>query len=106
MQMLAKLHIALFSSGERFPVLLNTESGQPLLLPTRYIIDARREFRQSGTIANDLRAISWFYNWARDQQIDVEARIRGGQMFTSTEIGGFASFLRSGRQKRRTKDSM
>jgi integrase len=92
--------IALFSTGERFPVLLFKESGQPAALATRYVVRIRRARQQVGTISNDLRSIGALYNCFADQGMDVEERIRRGELLTASEIGGFATFLRSGRQEK------
>ncbi|MBV8901833.1 MAG: site-specific integrase, partial [Verrucomicrobia bacterium] len=93
-----RLHTAVFSTGERFPVLLDHETGQPVILPTRYVVDARREFRQTGTIAKQLRVIGWFYHWAQAQGIDPEQRLRFGPAFDYAEVLGFCRFLRAGRK--------
>jgi hypothetical protein len=53
--------ISIFPSGERFPVLLSVETCQPVVLPTRYVIDERRETKQTGTISRDIRVLGWFY---------------------------------------------
>jgi integrase len=95
-----KLHIALFGTGERFPVLLDKESGQPARLATRYVVRIRRARRQVGTISNDLRSIGALYNWFADQGIDLEDRLTRRELLTPSEIGGFATFLRSGRQEK------
>jgi integrase len=95
-----KLHIALFGTGERFPVLLDKESGQPARLATRYVVRIRRARQQVGTISNDLRSIGALYNWFADQGIDLEDRLGRRELLTASEIGGFATFLRSGRQEK------
>jgi hypothetical protein len=95
-----KLHIALFGTGERFPVLLDKKSGQPVRLATRYVVRIRRARQQVGTICNDLRSIGALYNWFADQGIDLEDRLRRKELLTASEIGGFATFLRCGRQEK------
>jgi integrase len=92
------IYRAVFSSGERFPVLLYRDTYQPVLLPTRYVVDERRQSKQSGTIDRDLRVIGWFYEWCDERSIDTEARLRSGELFTSSEITGFCRYLRAGRK--------
>jgi integrase len=89
---------AVFSSGERFPVLLYRDTYQPVLLPTRYVVDERRQLKQSGTIDRDLRVIGWFYEWCDDRGVDTETRLRSGKLFTKSEITGFCRYLRAGRK--------
>lgn len=92
------IYRAVFSSGERFPVLLYRDTYQPVLLPTRYVVDERRQSKQSGTIDRDLRIIGWFYEWCDERSIDAEARLRSGELFTKSEITGFCRYLRAGRK--------
>jgi integrase len=40
------------------------------------------------------------YNWFGDNGIDLEDRLRRRELLTASEIGGFATFLRSGRQEK------
>lgn len=90
-------HTALFSSGERFPVLLRGDTYQPVVLPTRYVIDERRETKQPGTIIRDLRVLGWLYEWCDQCGIDLEARLRQGEMLAVSEISGFCRYLRARR---------
>ncbi len=90
-------HIALFSSGERFPVLLHEDTYQPVVLPTRYVVDERRETKQPGTIIRDLRVLGWLYGWCDQCGIDLEARLRQGGMLAVGEISGFCRYLRARR---------
>ncbi len=87
-------YIAVFSSGERFPVLLHRSTYQPVILPTRYVIDERRETKQSGTIERDVRVLGWLFEWADQRQIDLEARLREGHSLTTAEISSFCQYLR------------
>ena len=59
------VHLALFSSGERFPILLCGDSFQPVVLPTRYILDECRETRQAATFLRNVRMLKRFYDGAR-----------------------------------------
>lgn len=92
-----KLHTAIFSSGERFPVLLYEESFQPVVIATRFIIDERREFKQVGTIVRDVRVLKWFYEWCDQTGLDIEARFRKGALPSKIEIAGFCRYLRARR---------
>lgn len=90
-------HISIFSSGERFPVLLSAETFQPVILPTRYVIDERRETKQAGTIGRDIRVLGWFYEWSDRNGIDLETLLRNGESLTAGEITGFSRYLRARR---------
>lgn len=88
-------HTALFSSGERFPVLLYEASYQPVVLVVRYIVDERRENKQAGTIARDVRVLRWFYEWCDKARIRVEQRLRRGDLLTKAEVTSFCRYLRA-----------
>ena len=92
------IHTAVFSSGERFPVLLHKATGQPVSLPTRYVVDERRDQKQASTIDKDVRVIGWLYQWAANNGEDLEVRLRVGPDIFPTEITSFARYLRSLRQ--------
>lgn len=55
------IHTPVFPSGERFPILLWSDSRQPVSLPTRYIVDERRDYQKTSTIEKDVRSIKWLY---------------------------------------------
>lgn len=92
-------HTAVFSSGERFPVLLYRDSYQPVALPIRYIIDERRENNKSGTLARDCRVLSWFYEWCDAREIEIEIRLLDGDILTKGEITSFCRYLRASRSE-------
>ena len=92
-------HTAVFSTGERFPLLLYLDSHQPVVLPTRYFIDERRENKQSGTLARDSRVLRWFYQWCDIRGIAIEERLRAGEILTKAEITGFCRYLRASRNE-------
>jgi hypothetical protein len=88
-------HTAIFSSGERFPVLLYEGSGQPVVLVMRYVVDERRENKQAGTIERDVRVLRWFYEWCDKTSIRLERRLRAGDMLTKAEVTSFCRYLRA-----------
>lgn len=92
-------HTAVFSSGERFPVILYRDTYQPVALPIRYIIDERRENNKSGTLARDCRVLSWFYEWCDARKIEIEIRLLAGDILTKAEITSFCRYLRASRSE-------
>ena len=95
-----QMHTAVFSTGERFPVLLGIE-GIPMSLPTRYVVDRHRDKHQTTTIRAIVRAISHFYEWSTTiaAPFDPEVRLRVGSLLDTTEIMGLQRFLRAGRRQ-------
>ena len=92
------VYTAVFSSGERFPVVLEQSTAQPVILPARYVVDRRREFCQASTLERDVRVLSWFYEWASVVQLNLEHRLRHGPPLSSREIVSLAQYLRTTRR--------
>jgi integrase len=91
--------VSVLSSGERFPVLLYETTLQPVILPMRYIIDRRRETKQSSTIERDVRVLGWLYVWADKQGIDMEQLLRRGESLNPDHVTSFCRYLRAMRQE-------
>lgn len=89
------VRISMFQSGERFPVLLYKENMQPVVLAMRYVVDERRDTKQSGTIERDVRVIRWLYEWADKLGFDLEQFLREGKTLSAGEITAFARYIRS-----------
>lgn len=87
------IRTAIFASGERMPLLLG-EDGVPLFMPTLFIAtEIRARNRAVNTQEQALRAIIALYRHCRSVGIDIEERIRSGEMMTIAEIDGLASAL-------------
>lgn len=83
-----KYHVRLLvmSSGERLPV-LSTSDGQPLMGPMIYVItELRAQGRASATIRHALEAILVLQMTLDQQQIDLNARMRGGKHLQIHEV--------------------
>jgi len=95
-----RMHTSVFSTGERFPVLLYPE-GLPVSLPTRFVIDRLRDRRQAATIRSTIRAISFFYEWCATivDPFDPEVRLREGPLLDTVEAMGLQRYLRAGRRQ-------
>jgi integrase len=89
------VHVALFQSGERFPVLLHRETLQPAVLATRYIVDECRENSQASTLLRSVRVLKWLYEWCEATGIELESRLRQARLPTAAEITGFCRHLRA-----------
>ncbi len=91
--------MAVFSTGERFPVLLN-DAGIPVSLPARYVIDRQRDRRQTATIRATVCAIAYFYEWCAtiSEPFDPEVRLRAGPLLDTAEVMGLQRYLRAGRR--------
>jgi len=77
------------------PILLNADTLQPVVLATRYVIDERRETKQSSTIERDVRVLGWLYEWSKERKFDLEGRLREGKLLKPVEIRNFCRYLKA-----------
>lgn len=76
-----------FSSGERFPILVNRAIGEPLFEPTIYsLTELRAANKASNTIEQSLRSILVFLVFLDLRRIDLDARMRQGKVLQLGEI--------------------
>lgn len=77
----------MLASGERLPVLLNRETGLPLVEPTLYsVTEIRARNQASNTLEQVLRAILVFQLFLDLRHIDLDERLRQGQVLELGEI--------------------
>lgn len=83
-----------FSSGERFAVLTDS-MGAPLFDPCVYAVsELRARNLAANTIANALRALKLLYEFLESSAIDLNARIRRGELLTLGELEELARTCR------------
>lgn len=81
-----RVKVVRFSSGERFPVLLD-QSGVPVALPTLFAVtELRMRNLASNSIANALRSLQLFVTFLEHQRIDLSVRFSAGEVFKLHEI--------------------
>lgn len=84
-----------FEGGERMPIMICNDSGQPLLAPTIYSTTMLRgRCVASKTIEHHLRAIMFLYTWAAINHIDIEQRMKDGTFLSIIEIEGLVRVSR------------
>jgi integrase len=85
-----------FSSGERFPMLLDSSTGIPEFEPTLFSLEILRARNSaSKTIEAVLRAIVLLYVWAKTAEIDLNSRFKSGDFLSQQEI---ESLVRASKQ--------
>lgn len=81
-----KVKTLLFSSGERFPVLVD-RLGQPVFEVVTYsLTELRARNQATNTISNSLRALLVFYLFLDLRQINLQERLDAGQLLSLGEI--------------------
>jgi len=78
-------------SGERLPILLDSDTGSPLFEPTVYALtELRARNRAAATIEQALRAVLVLYRFADSHGIDLTARLAEGRLLKLGEIDELA----------------
>jgi integrase len=85
----------IFESGERFPVLIDRDSGTPLFDPTVYCVSGlRARNKATNTIDQALRSIMILLTFLKINQIDLKERILNGVLLNLSEIDQLISLSR------------
>lgn len=89
------VRVVRLEDGERFPMLVNTSNGQPMFNPTVYSVAIQRaRGLATNTMISSLRAIMHLYQWAGSHQIDIEERIRSGELLSLSDIESLSRAVR------------
>lgn len=89
-----RMKMVVLSSGERLPMLLDSD-GMPLFEPTVYsLAELRARNRAANTIESTLRAIMIFYIYLDDQKINIIDRLKQGDLLLQWEIESLVDFCR------------
>jgi len=64
---LYKVRICAAPTGERIPLLVDAQSGLPVLRANQFILVARRDRCQVATLRSDLGVLTIVLGWARHQ---------------------------------------
>jgi integrase len=81
--------------GERLPIIIDRQTGFPIVPLNEHILYGRRTSVASNTLRKDLINLSYLFWWAGLNGIDIMQSIKSGEGFTSDEISmGLFPFLR------------
>ena len=82
-----------FVDGERYRLLVDRETSIPLWYPNLYITTQVRNASKSvATMDSRLRAIKVLLDYCDDMGIDLEERVRSGQLFSLWQLDGLRDF--------------
>ena len=76
----------LMQSGERLPILVDSNTWLPARFAMRWTILMRHKQVQSSTLAGDLRILNKLYTWAALQQIELDSFLREGNILDERQI--------------------
>jgi len=79
--------------GERLPLLLDRETGQPLFDPLVYVVSQLRG-RAANTIHHHLVALSIVFRFCSGRGIELAHRVQTGQLFATYELDALVSHAR------------
>ncbi|SAK86948.1 phage integrase [Caballeronia fortuita] len=90
-----KVKVAVFVSGERFPILVNVGTGVPLFDPTVFTLSQiRARNRASATMEVVLRALVVLQLFCDQHQIDLTDRMRAGRLLELGELDALVRLCR------------
>lgn len=90
-----RVRTVIFESGERFPVLIDRESGLPLFDPTVYCVSGlRARNKATNTIDQALRSIMVLLTFFQVNRIHLQERILRGNLLNLSEIDELISLSR------------
>ena len=90
-----RVHTIVTPAGERLPLLLDRATGVPLFDPTVYVLtEVRARNRAANTIQQHLVAIECLLLFCRADGIEINERIRSGELLTISELDGLTRAVR------------
>ena len=93
-----------WQSGERYRMLVDAETGQPLWWPTLFITTQLRSAGRSvATMEGALRAIHVLLAYAETYGIDLDQRVRSGQYLALHEVDALSDSARRSFDRRRRR---
>ena len=82
-----KYHAFRFSNGERYGLLVHTDTGQPLIYQNLYVTTHHRNKSDSiNTIKSAIGTLGFLAELCDFLGIDIESRFRAGNLLTGSEI--------------------
>ena len=84
-----RVHTAVFADGERFPMLVDAQTGIPLFDPTIWSLSSYRA-KSAATMEQALRGAMLLHLFCARRAIDLDARVRDGGFFSAEELDDLA----------------
>lgn len=81
-----KLETVLFQNGERFPLLVNKETGIPDLYSTLWVTVELRYHCAVNTIRNKLGVIQWLMDWEQNNKLIISEMLQKEIVPTEGEL--------------------
>jgi hypothetical protein len=92
-------------TGERLPVLVDTDTWEPKRVATRWALTYRRHHVQSSTLTSNLQVIRCIYEWAWTiAGFDLDEHLVSGKLLSTRQIESLAAYLREGDLQRKCRD--
>lgn len=94
-------------TGERLPCLVNSQTGLPARVATRWAVRYRRLRTQSSTLADYLRILGHLYTWASSVGgFDLDDYLTGGQLLSARQIESLAAYLQTSKASSRSSNDI
>ena len=89
-----KLEILIFSNGERFPLLINKETGIPDFYSSLWITVELRNHSAVNTIKNKLNVIQWLMEWEKTNNLVLSEMIKNRKLLSNTELESLIAHMK------------
>ena len=88
------MRLVVSASGERVPLLVDTNSGLPLNRPNQFILVTRRDRCQVSTLSKELRILGIVLGWASKTALDLHAVLDSGKGLDHAQVTSLVETLR------------
>lgn len=97
---LYKIRIAVATTGEHIPLLIDAHTGLPIARPNQFVLVARRDRCQAATLKSDLAALSVVLAWAKTSGLDLNDVLDRGAGLEQARLVALIDALRIDYRKR------
>lgn len=98
-----KLETVIFNNGERFPLLINKETGLPDFYSTLWVTLELRSQSAVNTIRNKLQTILWLMQWETNTQLSVVDFFQNEIIMNDSQLEGLVHHMRLNAIKQKNK---
>ena len=89
-----RIETILFSNGERFPLLVNEETGIRDFYSTLWVTVELRNQSAVNTIRNKLGTIQWIMNWEKQNNLVISDLIHDKVLLTENQLESLIRHMR------------
>ncbi len=96
---LYKIRVSVAATGEHIPLLVDAQTGLPIVRPNQFVLVVRRDRCQVATLKTDLAALSVVLAWAKSVALDLHDLFDRGAGLEQAQLVALVEALRSDYRK-------